>query len=146
MKKIHIVLVLILFCVLAIPIQAQYDRVYENGSVWAVSYIETLPGHFDDYLENLSNVWKKNLETLIEDEVVLSYKILSIPDPRDNEPNLILLVEYKNWSVFDMPNEYWDNVTMKTMGSLNEAKQANIKREELRKLRGGLTGVELIFK
>ena len=139
--------VVILLCLFVIPVQAQSsDRVYEQGSVWTISYVETKPGHFDDYLTNLSNVWKKYLDENVKNGKVLSYKILSVNSPRDAEPDLILLVEQKDWAVFDTPDEYWDGVAKKVQGSLDKAKQANIKREELRTLRGSQTAVELIFK
>ena len=143
---IQIGIVIIMLCFIVIPVQAQSDRVYEPGSVWSVAYVETKPGHFDDYLSDLSNVWKKFMDEQIQLGDVLSYKILSISAPRDNEPDLILLVEYKNWAVFDKPYEYTDNIIEKIMGSLDKSNQANIKREELRELRGSQNAIELIFK
>ncbi len=142
----HISFVVVLFCIFVLPVQAQSERVYEQGSVWSVGYVETKPGHFDDYLTDLSRVWKKYLDEQIKDGVVLSYKILNVTSPRDDEPDLMLLVEYKNWAVFDKPDEYWDGVLKKVQGSFDKAMQANIDREELRNLRGGVTAVELLFK
>lgn len=139
--------VIVLFCLFALPVQAQSpDRVYERGSVWTITYVETKPGHFDDYLKNLSGVWKIQLDALKKDGKILSYKVLSISSPRDKEPDLILMVEQPDWAIFDTPDEYWDELTMKTFNSLGEANQADIKREELRTLRGSQTAVELLFK
>ena len=129
------------------PVQAQSEeRAYEQGSVWTISYIETKPGHFDDYLKDLSNVWKKYLDENLKDGKVLSYKILSVSSPRDDEPDLILMIEQNDWAVFDTPDEYWDGVAKKVQGSLDKAQQAGIKRDELRTLRGSQTAVELLFK
>ena len=139
--------VIVLFCLFAIQIQAQSpDRVYERGSVWTISYVETKPGHFDDYLKNLSGLWKIQLDALKKDGKVLSYKVLSISSPRDKEPDLILMVEQPDWAIFDTPDEYWDELILKIFSSLDEANQADIKREELRTLRGSQTAVELLFK
>ncbi len=143
---IRIGFVAIILCIFALPVQAESDRVYEQGSVWGISYIETKPGHFDDYLLDLSNVWKKFLDEQIKDGIILSYKILNISAPRDNEPNLMLLVEFKNWATFDTPDKYYDDLTKKIMGSLDMATQSNIDREKLRSLRGSQTAVELLFK
>ncbi|MFC1786071.1 hypothetical protein ACFLZA_01745 [Candidatus Neomarinimicrobiota bacterium] len=140
-------IIIVLLCLFVIPVQAQSEeRAYEQGSVWTISYIETKPGHFDDYLEDLSNVWKKYLDENLKDGKVLSYKILSVSSPRDDEPDLILMIEQKDWAVFDTPDEYWDEVAKKVQGSLDKAQQAGIKREELRTLRGSQTAVELLFK
>ena len=143
----HISFVVVLLCLFVIPVQAQSEeRAYEQGSVWTISYRETKPGHFDDYLEDLSNVWKKYLDENLKDGKVLSYKILSVSSPRDDEPDLILMIEQKDWAIFDTPDEYWDGVAKKVQGSLDKAQQAGIKREELRTLRGSQTAVELLFK
>ena len=139
--------IIVLFCLFALPVQAQsQDRVYERGSVWTISYVETKPGHFDDYLKNLSGLWKIQLDAFKEDGKVLSYKVLSISSPRDKEPDLILMVEQPDWAIFDTPDEYWDELILKIFSSLDEANQADIKREELRTLRGSQTAVELLFK
>ena len=138
--------VIVLLCLFVLPVQAQSDRVYERGSVWGITYVETKPGHFDDYLTDLSKVWKKFLDAQIKDGLILSYKMLNIASVRDNEPNLILMVEFKNWATFDTPNEYYDKLTEKIMGSLEKADQSNIDRGELRTLRGDVTATELLFK
>ena len=67
------------------------DRVYnDGGSVWTVSYIETKPGYFDEYIANLNQIWRRYLDEQKKDGDVLSYKMIPIAFPRDGEPNLIL--------------------------------------------------------
>ncbi len=142
----YISFVIVLLCLFVMPVQAQSERAYKTGSIWSITYIETKPGHFDDYLKDLSMVWKKYLDEHIKNGKVISYKILNVAFPRDNEPNLILMVERLNWAVADTPDEYWDGVAKKVQGSLDKIKQANINREDLRSLRGGIGTTELIFK
>jgi len=139
-------IVVVLLCLVVLPVKAQSDQVYDRGSVWGITYVETKPGHFDDYLTDLSNVWKKFLDAQIEDGLILSYKILSVAAVRDSEPNLLLMVEFKNWATFDTPDDYYDKLTAKIMGSLEKAEQSNIDRGELRTIRGGFNAVELKFK
>lgn len=124
------------------------DRVYQDGgSVWAVSFIETKPGHFDDYIEDLSQVWRRYLDEQKKDGQVLSYKMIPISFPRDGEPDLMLMVEFKNWAAFDRGNnEYFDGLAQRLQGSVDKATQSNIDREQLRKLRGGFVGQEIRFK
>ena len=139
--------VVVLLCLFVLPVQAQEkENVYENGSVWSISYIKTKPGHFDDYLKNLSTTWRKILDEYKKDGKVLSYKVLDVVWARDGEPNLILMVEYKDWTTFDTPDEYWDDVQDKVLGSLEKAKQNMLSREDIRTLRGGKGAVELKFK
>lgn len=130
-----------------IPSAQADDRVYKDGgSVWSVSYIETKPGHFDDYIANLNQIWRRYLDAQKKDGDVLSYKMIPIAFPRDGEPNLMLMVEFKNWASLDRGNEYFDNLAAKLQGSVDNATQSNIDREELRSLRGGFVGQEISFK
>ena len=123
------------------------DRAYDDGgSVWTVSFIETKPGHFDDYIENLNRIWRRYNDEQMKDGDVLSYKMIPIASPRDGEPNLMLMVEFKNWAAFDRDNEYFDKMAEKLQGGVDQATQSNIDREELRNLRGGFTGQEITFK
>jgi len=140
--------VIVLLCLFALPVQGQEkERNYEYGSVWDITYIKTKPGHFDDLVnDHLANVYKKYLDAYIKDGKVLSYKILDIAWARDDEPNLILMVEYKDWATFDTPVEYWEGVSKKVQGSLDKAKQTYIDREEIRTIRGSKAAVEILFK
>lgn len=123
------------------------DRVYEDGgSVWSVSFIETKPGHFDDYIANLNQIWRRYLDEQKKDGYVLSYKMIPISFPRDGEPNLMLMVEFKNWAAFDLGNAYFDKLAERLQGGVPQATQSNIDREELRRLRGGFVGQEISFK
>jgi hypothetical protein len=72
--------------------------------------------------------------------------MIPIAFPRDGEPDLMLMVEYKNWAAFDRGNEYFDKLAVKLQGGVDQATQSNIDREELRNLRGGFVGQEITFK
>ncbi len=139
---------LALMGIFAQPLQAQSsDRVWQEGSVWAISYIETKPGHFNDYISDLSNVWRKYLEAQKEDGLLISYKMLNVNFSRDGEPNLILLVEYKDWAAFDAGNaEYFEQLTSRIQGSVQQGQQASINREDLRALRGSIVAQEIAFR
>lgn len=138
---------LILIGIITMPVYAQSsDRVWKEEGVWVMSFIETKPGHFNDYVNDLSNVWRKFLEAQKEDGMVESYKMLNVSFARDNEADLILLVEYKDWAAFDNGADYFDEVASKIMGSTQKAQEANINREELRNLRGSIVAQEIVFK
>ncbi len=141
-------IIIVLLCLFVIPVQAQSEeRAYELGSVWSIGYAKTKPGQFDKLMNgHLANVYTKYYDEMIKDGTVLSYKILSVTWPRDNEPNLIFLVEFKNWAAFDSPPEYWDGIIEKITGTLDKATQSRIDREKLRTLRGDLVAEEIIFK
>jgi len=122
------------------------DSNYAQGSVWTIGYIETKPGKFNAYMNNLEDEWVRYIRAQRDDGDVLSYKILAVAAPRDGEPNLILMVEWKNMAVFDRSEEYWDELTKRLSGSTEKQIKSNIDREELRNLRGEMIARELVFK
>ena len=122
------------------------DRNYEQGTVWTVGYIETKPGYFNAYMNNLENQWLQFIKAQQQDGDVLSYKVLNVVSTRDGEPDLILMVEWKNMAVFDRGVEYFEDMTKRLAGSIDEQVNRNISRETLRNLRGGLIARELIFQ
>lgn len=137
----------ILVALVAVSTAQADDRAYvDGGSVWAVTFVETKPGYFDDYIENLDQQWRRYLDAQKEDGLVLSYKMIPIAFPRDGEPNLMLMVEFKDWATFDNGNEYFDELAERLQGGIEQATQSNIDREKLRSLRGGFAGQEIKFK
>lgn len=140
-------IIFILVALFALPSAQADDRVYvDGGSVWTVSFIETKAGHFDDYIADLNQIWRRYLDAQKEDGDVLSYKMIPIAFPRDGEPNLMLMVEFKSWAAFDRGNDYFDKLAKKLQGGVDQATQSNIDREKLRNLRGGFAGQEITFK
>ena len=142
-----------IFAVLAVvlfPLATQAEdseRVYTQGTVWSVGYVETKPGHFDDYLKDLSMVWKAYLDQQKKDGLVVSYQVLNVVSTRDDEPDLLLLVEFPNWAAFDKADlEYFDGIDEKIQGSVSASLKASVDRGSLRNLRGGLLAQELKFK
>ena len=97
-------------------------------------------------MDDISSVFRRYVEKLIKDEVALSYKILEVPFPRDNEPDIVVLIEYKNMAVFDRGPDYFDKVIEDVLGSMTEAEKAEVNREELRSFRGSILTRELKLK
>ena len=116
---------------------AQYvERVYDRGSVWTVSYIETKPGQFNGYMADLGKNWRAQRALAQKRGDELSYKVLQVADARDGEPNLILMVEYKNWAARDRSLADIDAETKQRVGSLDKNRQMNMDREAMRTARG----------
>ena len=97
-------------------------------------------------MEDLNNVWRVFTEREMQDGDILSYRVLQVATPRDDEPNVMFLVEYKNWAAFDKGVEYFAKLSKEIMGSTEESDAASIDRAALRTLRGGLTAQEVKFK
>jgi hypothetical protein len=121
------------------------ERTYDNGPVWTVGYIETKAGMFDEYMAYLSGPWKALQEAAKKRGDILEYHVLAVDSPRDHEPDVILLVEFKNMGVFDRSLADLDKDTAAVFGSGPKSNQAAVKREEIRVLHGGVTARELKF-
>jgi hypothetical protein len=122
------------------------ERVYDNGPVWVISYVETKPGMFDDYMAYLSTKWREVNEAERKAGVVLDYKVLAVDSPRDHEPDVILMIQYKNMAAFDRPLAEMEATSAKAFGSVVKSNQAFASRESMRTNRGGLTTREVVFK
>lgn len=121
-------------------------RVYDNGPVWSISYIESQPGMFDDYMQYLSQGWRQSVEAEKRAGNVLDYKVLGVAAARDGEPDLILVTQFKNMAVFDESLDAVERRTAQVFGSVAASNQGYIDREKLRKQRGSILARELVFK
>ncbi len=131
----------------SVPASAQdNERNWENGNVIAVSQVHTEPGMFNAYINDLKGLWRVFLDQQIEDGNVVRYRLLVNTFGRDNEPNLLLITEHPNWAAFDLSNEYFDVLTKKLQGSMDNARSATLDRGKLRRLGGNAVYQEITFK
>jgi hypothetical protein len=121
------------------------ERVYDNGPVWVISYIETKTGMFDDYMAYLSTKWRETNEMDKKAGYVVDYKVLAVESPRDHEPDVILMVEYKNMAAFDRPLAESEATSAKAFGSVVKSNQAFAGRDAMRTNRGNVTAREIKF-
>jgi len=121
------------------------ERVYDNGPVWVISYVETKPGMFDDYMAYLSTKWREINEGDKKAGYVLDYKVLAINDARDHEPDVLLMVEYKNMAAFDRPLAEQEATSAKAFGSVVKSNQAFASRDSMRTNRGVVIAREMKF-
>jgi hypothetical protein len=81
---------------LATPVMAQESN-YKPGSVWSAGRIKIVPGQFENYMDWLASDWKRMREFGKKEGVELSYHVLAVNNPRKDEPDLILLIETKDY-------------------------------------------------
>ena len=121
------------------------ERVYDQGTVWRVTAVEVKPGMFDTYMKYLSGAWRAIQEDGKKHGDIVSYRILTVDSPRDHEPDLYLMVEYKNMGVFDRSLKEADAQTAAVFGSTTKASEMAISREAMRSNRGQTLLRELKF-
>ncbi len=138
---------LLLVALLAFPVSALAEYDYDWGTYWTVTSVDTHPGHFDDYVSNLNEVWRRSMEMLMKDGKVVSYKMFGNVHARDDEPDMWLMVEWKSGAAgLDTPRDYWDANAKKLFGSLEEGTEANVERGELRRIMSEVLLREMSFK
>lgn len=127
--------------------QAQdHSRGWDQGYVVQVTEVHTKDGMFNAYINDLNNVWRKFLEKQKEEGDVIRYGMYSNVNPREGEPDLYLTITYKDWATFDRGVEYFEKISSEIMGSMENMREANIDRGELRTIGSTYTLRELKFK
>ncbi len=146
-KLLPIVAGLVATALFAVTAQAQdHSRGWENGDVVVVTEVHIKDGMFNAYINDLNNVWRKFVEAQKEDGGVVSYSMLSNTSARDDEPDLYLVITYENWAAFDNGPEYFEELTDKIMGSMDNLRDANVKRGDLRTIGSSYVLQQVVFK
>ncbi len=146
MKMLKTAAVAALFAFVSTTPMLAEDSSYTNGSVWVSSRIKTEPGQFENYMDWLNTDWKKRMEFMKKEGVLLSYHVLQVNNARAGEPDLILVQEYR---------DYYSNAQQDAMQKKLEAymsadarknDMASGERKVLRQLMGSTEMQELKLK
>ena len=130
---------------LSAPALAQ-ESSYKPGTVWESSYIKVLPGQFENYMDFLSTSWKRVQEVGKKEGVVVSYHVLSTNNARQGEPDLVLIVEYKDYQTTAQQRALSDKVNAMLAQDDRKADIASGARGPMRELIGSRQYQELRLK
>ena len=114
-------------------------RNYNDGPVVNVSAIKTMDGHFDDYMQWLATTWKKQEEAAKKAGLITKYQVLVVESQGPHDPDIYLVVEYKNWAALDGLGSKFDAVSAQVEGSVEKANQAQADRAKIRTVLGSKT-------
>jgi hypothetical protein len=114
-------------------------RDWNDGPVINVSAIRTVDGHFDDYMHWLSTTWKKEQEAAKAAGLITSYRVLVVEAQGQSDPDIYLVVEFKNWAALDHLGSKMDAVSAKEEGSVEKAAQNQADRAKIRTVLGSKT-------
>jgi len=129
----------------AAPAMAQ-ESSYKPGSVFEATSVKVMPGQFENYMDYLAGRWKTIQEFGKKEGVVLSYRVLAINNPRENEPTLILLVEYKDYETNAQREAFSKKLDAHLKETDRSAQVGNAERQKLREQKGSMELQELILK
>ncbi len=122
------------------------ERSYKPGSVWTASRIKVMPGQFDNYMDFLGGQWKRVQEFGKKEGVVLSYHVLSVNNARKDEPDLILLIETKDYMTTAQQDAFNDKMNAFLASDDRKQAAASAARGPMREQQGSVEYQELILK
>lgn len=122
------------------------DHAYTEGPVVNVSSIRTEYGKFDDYMKYLDTTWKQTQEAAKKAGYILSYQVLLAEPRTENDPDLYLVITYKNWAALDDATAKGDAIAKQIEGSVAASNQAASDRGKIRRVLGSETLQELHLK
>lgn len=122
------------------------DHAYTEGPVVNVAAIRTEYGKFDDYMKYLSTTWKAEQEAAKRAGNIISYRVVTVEARGENDANIYLVTNYKNWAAFDGATAKADAIAKQVEGTLAASNQAAVDRAKIRRVLGSWTGQELDLK
>src|SRR5258707_5067102 len=130
---------------LSLNASAQDERQYAEGPVTEVSYLQVQYGHFEEYIDWLNSTWKPTMEATKKAGLIIDYKVFSATPKSPDQPNIILMITYKNMAALDKGIEQ-EAVAKKVIGSTEVQNKARVGRNEYRKVLRREYTRELILK
>jgi hypothetical protein len=130
---------------LTAPAMAQ-ESSYKPGTVWEVGRINVLPGQFENYMDWLAGQWKKVNELAKAEGIVAEYHVLGSTHPREGEPDLILIIEYKDYQTTAQQEAFNKKVNAMLAQDDRKATAASGERAKMREQLGSVQYQELILK
>jgi L-rhamnose mutarotase len=122
------------------------DRPYTEGTVSVVNSIRTEPGMFATYMKYLSTTYKQLMEENKKAGNIVDYAIYQATPRGPTDPDLYLIVTYKNMAALDGLSDRMDAIQEKIIGSQDVRDQQMIARGKMRTQLGSQMLRQLILK
>ena len=116
---------------------------YKPGPMWTAARIAVQDGQFENYLDYLTKVWVSNQEYAKSQGWILDYHILSSVNPRDGEPDVILLTRFADMPSAAETERRNDLMNKHMQQDDHSAEAASGQRGTMRKLMGSVLYREL---
>lgn len=127
------------------PAMAQ-ESSYKPGTVWVAGRIDVLPGQFENYMDWLATRWKKIQELGKAEGIIVDYHVLATNNPRAGEPDLILIVEYKDYQTTAQREAFNKKVNALLAEDDRQSDASNAARGKMREQLGSIEYQELVLK
>jgi hypothetical protein len=110
------------------------DHAYSEGPIVNVTRIRTM-----DYIKYLDTTWKREQEAAKKAGNIISYQVLTIEARGPDDPDVLLVITFKNWGTLDGALAKGDAIAKQIEGSLNASNQAQSDRSKIRRVLGSST-------
>src|SRR6202046_5405587 len=81
---------------LSLNARAENARHYTDGPVTEVDSLQVEYGHFEEYIDWLNSTWKPTMEAMKKAGLIIDYKVFRATPKSPDQPNIILMITYKN--------------------------------------------------
>jgi len=122
------------------------DHPYTQGPVVNVAMIRTEYGKTEAYLKYLATTWKAEQEAAKKAGYILSYRVISVEPRTENDPDIYLVINFKNWAAMDTMMADEEAIEKQIEGSVTATEQGAVERSKIRRVLGSWTGQELDLK
>jgi hypothetical protein len=122
------------------------EHPYTEGQVVNVSAVRTENGKFEEYMKFVDTTWKALQEAAKKAGYVTGYKVITVEPRSENDPDLYLVVYYKNWAALDGATAKSDALANEILGSVTAANKGSADRGKIRRILGSWTGQQLDLK
>jgi hypothetical protein len=127
------------------PAMAQ-ESSYTRGTVWEAGRIDVMPGQFENYMDWLAGQWKSIQELGKAEGIVVDYHVLATNNARAGEPDIILLIEYKDYQTTAQQEAFNKKVNAMLKADDRKLTAASGERTKMREQLGSTEYQELILK
>jgi hypothetical protein len=122
------------------------DHPYSEGPVINVASIRTAEGKFDEYMSWLATTWKKLQEESKKRGYIVNYEVMTAEPRGPNDPDVLLVITYKNWAALDGSIAKGDEVAKAVEGSIEAANKSQSERDKIRRVLGSQTFQQMMLK
>ena len=77
---------------------------------------------------------------------ITSYRVITVEARGENDADIYLVTNYKNWAAFDGATAKGDAIAKQVEGTLAASNQSAVDRAKIRRVLGSWTGQELDLK
>lgn len=126
--------------------RAEDPRPFTEGAVTEVTSVRTKPGMFDTYMKWLDTKWKSLQEDAKKAGIILDYAVYAVEPRSPHDPDLYLIVTYKNMAALDNLDDRLEPLQRKIFATRDEASKAAVDRESIREILGSELIRNLVLK